>query len=241
MESGALAFFAEKYGKTVRVVSIGDYSKEFCGGTHLNYTGQIGLFKIANESAIAQGIRRIEATTGVMALDQLNHLQDQMRRLAKTFKVPVDQVMGKVEAQAKKLKDVEKEFERLRVDALKTDLEKELSAEAGNGAPVFQKIFQDADMGLLRKLSDHLKQKMPATLIILGAHNEDGANVLICSPDECVAKGWKANELIQMVAEKIDGRGGGRPQLAQAGGKNASGLNDAIASLNEYLTKGITE
>ncbi|MCA9404142.1 MAG: alanine--tRNA ligase [Candidatus Omnitrophica bacterium] len=241
-QSGALAFFAEKYGKTVRVVSIGDYSKEFCGGTHLDFTGQIGLFKISSESAIAQGIRRIEAATGVMALEQLNQLQDQMRQLAKGFKVPVDQVTAKVEAQSRKLKDIEKEFERVRFDALKSELEAQLSTVStkDNGAPVFQKIFEDADMGLLRKLCDHLKQKLPGSLIILGARNEDGANVLICSPDDAVAKGWKANELIQIVADKIEGRGGGRPQLAQAGGKNAANLDDAIASLNEYLTKGNT-
>lgn len=241
-ESGALAFFAEKYGKTVRVVSIGDYSKEFCGGTHLNYTGQIGLFKITSESAIAQGIRRIEATTGVMALEQLNQLQGQMRQLAKNFKVPVDQVIAKVESQTKRLKDIEKEFDRVRLEALKGELESQLSAAAsqGNGTPVFQKIFEDADMGLLRKLSDHLKQKLPNSLIILGARNADGANILICSSDDAVAKGWKANELIQIVAEKIEGRGGGRPQLAQAGGKNAANLDAAIALLNDYLTKGNT-
>ncbi|MGE0267233.1 MAG: alanine--tRNA ligase [Candidatus Omnitrophota bacterium] len=237
--SGALAFFAEKYGKTVRVVSIGTYSKEFCGGTHLGSTGQIGLFKITQESAIAQGIRRIEAKTGISALKQLNETEQQLKQLADIFKVPPEEVAQKVEAQIQKIKTLEKEFDSLKFESLKTVIMAGLEeTKTAQGIGIYKNTFNNIEMDLLRKISDFVRQKLPESIIILGAKSEDGASVLISSSDEAVKKGFKANELIKHAADKIDGRGGGRPQLAQAGGKNPHRLEEAVNSINDMLLKG---
>ncbi len=238
-QSGALAFFAEKYGKTVRVVTIGNYSKEFCGGTHLGSTGQIGVFKIVSESAIAQGIRRIEAKTGTGALDYISTQEKQLSELAKLFKAPVEEVTDKVKAQAKKLKDLERSYEQLQFEALKSVVEGSLNdVHVVDDVVIYKKIIPNTDMAVLRKVSDFLKQKLPSSLIILGASSANGASVLISSSEAAIAKGWKANELIQQAAQKIGGRGGGRPQLAQAGGKQSQKLDEAVDYVYDVLTKG---
>lgn len=237
--SGALAFFAEKYGKTVRVVTIGNYSKEFCGGTHLGSTGQIGLFKIANETAIAQGIRRIEAKTGLFAWKQLNQTEQQLKKLADLFKVPPEEVVSKVEILSHKIKELEKEYENLKFESLKQSISSSLETTTkANGISIYKNTFTNIDMALLRKISDFIRQKLPTSIIILGAKTDDGASVLISSSDEAIKKGFKADELIKHAADKIDGRGGGRAQLAQAGGKNPQRLEEAVNTINAILLKG---
>lgn len=237
--SGALAFFAEKYGKTVRVVSIGNYSKEFCGGTHLGSTGQIGLFKITQESAIAQGIRRIEAKTGISAFKQLTETEQQLKHLADIFKVPPEEVAQKVEAQIQKIKTLEKEFDSLKFESLKSVIMAGLEeTKTPHGISIYKNTFINIEMALLRKIVDFIRQKLPASIIILGAKSEDGASILIFSSDEAIKKGYKADELIKQAADKIDGRGGGRPQLAQAGGKNSHRLEEAVNLINDMILKG---
>lgn len=229
---GALAFFAEKYGKEVHVVTIGDYSKEFCGGTHLGSTGQIGLFKIVNESAIAQGIRRIEAKTGIGALEDMKEQEQQLNKAAAILKTPVQDLIDRVQQQSNQLKQLKKDNEQLKFETIKSTIVTELTdAQEINGIRVFSKLFQNIEIDLLRKMSDFIAQKLTHSVIILGSTLDNNAAVLIACSDEAVKKGYKANELIKEIADKIDGRGGGRPQLAQAGGKNTQNIDQTIQNL----------
>jgi len=237
-KKGALAFFADKYGKTVRIVSISDYSKEFCGGTHLNSTGQIGLFKIIGEAAIAQGIRRIEAETAQGALETVRQQKQQLNKIVNILKVPMSRIAEKIQSQSARLKQLEKDYEMLKFEAIKTAIVAGLEDTEGiDGIKIFSQSFKNIEIKMLRKISDFGKQKLPSSIIILGAKSKEGASILIASSDDAVKKGFKANELIQLVAQKIGGSGGGRPQLAQAGGKDSAKLDEAIEQVNQIIRK----
>lgn len=238
---GALAFFAEKYGDEVRMVSVGNYSRELCGGTHLNSTGQIGLLKIVGESAIAQGMRRIEAKTGTGALAILNQYEDLLKSIAQTFKSPVEELRERLEGQANKLKAMEKELEKYRFDMLKGRID-EIVAKSPvlGGARLVNEKFTDLDIGLLRKAADLIKQKAGSAVVILAAVNADNGQILMTVTDDLVKKGIKADEVIREVANQIGGSGGGRPQMAQAGSKDASGVDAALTYAKEVVTKKLS-
>jgi len=228
-ETGALAFFAEKYGETVRVVSIGEYSKEFCGGTHLENAGQIGLFKILRASAIAQGIRRIEANTGIGAYNYVSELQKQLEETAGIIKSPVNEVAERVKTQADKIKDLEKELAVLRFEAIKGLIDNIIDkAEVLNNSKIITHKFDNIEMEILRKVSDLIRQKEKSAVIIIAAKMSDNVSILISASDDLIQKGIKANELVAKVAGIINGSGGGRPQLAQAGGKDLTKIDEAI-------------
>ncbi|MCK5579774.1 MAG: alanine--tRNA ligase [Candidatus Omnitrophica bacterium] len=235
-EKGALAFFAEKYGETVRVVSIGDFSTELCGGTHLDQTGQIGLIKITGETAIAQGIRRIEAKTGRGALALINEKEDQLAALSQLLKAPQDELVERVKAQTQKIKKIEKNLSQYRFDAFKGASDEIIeNAEDINGINFISHIYNDADMNILRQLADLFKQKTKSSVIVLGAKASDSASILVTITDDLIKKGIKANELVKKIAPIIGGSGGGRPQMAQAGSKDASKLKDALHQAGEWL------
>ncbi|MBN1869629.1 MAG: alanine--tRNA ligase [Candidatus Omnitrophica bacterium] len=235
-KSGALAFFAEKYGKMVRVVTINDYSKEFCGGTHLDSTGQIGLFKIISESAIAQGIRRLEAKTGIAALKYVTEEEHQLSKISEILKAPTTKLVDRLNAQTKRLKTLEKEIEQFRFEAIKNTIDTILEkAEHLNGISVISHVFKDIDIELLRRVSDLLKQKLKTSIILLGAHTQENASILLTVTDNLVKKGIKANDLIKEIAPLIDGSGGGRPQLAQAGSKEVKKVERAVKEANKLI------
>lgn len=235
-KSGALAFFAEKYGKIVRVVSINDYSKEFCGGTHLDSTGQIGLFKITAESAIAQGIRRLEAKAGTCALEHITKQENQLTKISQILKAPVEELIDRLNAQSNRLKQLEKEMEQFRFDAIKNSVNDILKkAENVNGTQIISHSFKNVNMELLRRVSDLLKQKTKSAIILLGAHTQDNASLLLAVSDDLIKKGIKANEMIKEIAPLINGSGGGRPQLAQAGSREIGKVNSAIDQANQLL------
>ena len=239
-ESGALAFFAEKYGETVRVVSVGNYSREFCGGTHLEATGQIGLFKITGESAIAQGIRRLEAKAGLEALRFVQREEKQLDQAAGVLKSSRAEVVERVSAQAQRIKQLEKDMGRYRLDAVKGSIDSMIgNAEAFNGVRIISHAFKDMEMDLLRKVSDMIKHKSPSSVIVLGATAQENASVLLAVTDDLVKKGIKADEMIQDIASLIGGSGGGRPQLAQAGSKHAHKLDEAIHKANQIIREKI--
>lgn len=237
---GALAFFAEKYGETVRVVSIDGYSKEFCGGTHLEATGQIGLFKITGESAIAQGIRRLEAKTGTGALELVNSQESQLDEIAQTVKSSRDEAAGRIKQQAERLKQLEKELEQYRFETVKAKIDGILEkAETFNGTKVITHTFQDTDMNTLRRISDLIKQKAQSSVAILGGRSADNAYLLASVTDNLVKEGIKADELINAVASLINGKGGGRPQMAQAGSKEPQNVEQAVSKARELLRQKI--
>jgi alanyl-tRNA synthetase len=228
-KTGARAFFAEKYGKTVRVVSIGNYSREFCGGTHLGSTGQIGVFKIIGESAIAQGIRRIEARTGIGALEYFNHNEDLLDAVGQIVKSGRDDLPERILQQQKRIKQLEKDLESFRLQSARDEIPR-LIAKAGEarGAKIVAHIFEGMDMGLLRRVVDLVRQRLKSYIVVLGGRTTDSASILIAVSDDLIKKGYRAQELIDRVAPLIDGSGGGRAQIAQAGGKSPQKIDAAV-------------
>jgi len=234
-DSGALAFFGDKYGETVRVVSVGDYSKEFCGGTHLNCTGQIALVKIVAESAIAQGIRRIEAKTGTGALAHFREQEGQLEGIAQTLKTAKEEIPSRLKKQDAMTKGLLKELEGFRFDAARLSLEKvNKQADVINGIKLIVHLMPNTDMALLRKASDLLKSKSAGVFVILGSVQDDNAYLLAASSADAVKKGLKANECITQAAPLIGGRGGGKPQLAQAGSKDPSKIDQALKEAEKW-------
>jgi alanyl-tRNA synthetase len=220
-KSGALAFFAEKYGEKVRVVSVGDYSKEFCGGTHLDSTGQIGLFKITSEGAVAQGIRRLEAVTGTGALEYVKARERLLEKAAAVLKAPVDELVSRVEVQAKRVKDLEKEVANLNFYVIKDSLSKEIeNAEQVNGITFFYRRYPNIDVNTLRRVSDLVMQKCPTAVTLLASTTADDVAVIVSLSADLVKKGISAGDIVKKLAPLFNGSGGGRPNLAQAGGKD---------------------
>jgi alanyl-tRNA synthetase len=218
---GALAFFAEKYGQTVRVVSIGDYSKEFCGGTHVSSTGDIEVMKIVSEGSVAQGIRRVEALTGKKAVGDF--LSKKAQEAA-----AIEEVQRK--------KQLEKENQMVYFEKLKSNVDEMIkSGENIKGANLIIRSLENIDIALLRKLSDLLKQKVQSGIFILGAKDSENASLILSVTDDLVARGIKANELMNQITPLMDGSGGGKPQLAQAGSKKPQKLDGALAQAREIV------
>lgn len=238
--SGALAFFAEKYGEVVRVVSIGDYSREFCGGTHLDSTGQIGLFKIVSESAIAQGIRRIEAKTGLGAIAFTNTLLYQLDAVAHAMKAPVDELVDRIKAQNANIKQLQKDLEKYKFDAFKNSVDSIIeNSEKINATHLISHFIKDADMGTLRKIADLIKNKVDSAVIILGATSEENASIIISVTNDLVKNNINASDLIKEIAPLIGGSGGGKPQMAQAGSKETANVEKAIKKANSIVKGSI--
>ncbi|MBF0503736.1 MAG: alanine--tRNA ligase [Candidatus Omnitrophica bacterium] len=224
-KKGALAFFAEKYGETVRVISIGDYSKEFCGGTHVSSTGQIEAVLIVSEGSVAQGIRRMEALTGTIAVDHYLKSQEEETAAVK---------------QAWHAKQLEKEKQDIYFDQVRSSVDEIIaSAENIKGVKVVLRTFQEMDVALLRKLSDLLKQKAKSGIFVLSSKGPQDACVVLSLTDDLVARGIKANELMQRIAPLLDGSGGGRANLAQAGSKQPQKLDGALLKAKEIIGASI--
>ncbi len=228
-KSGALAFFAEKYGRRVRVVSINGYSKEFCAGTHLDSTGQIGFLKIINESAIAQGIRRIEAKTGLGALSFVNQQTQQISEIAKLLKSSPEDVVDRIEKQNMRVKQLEKELAKYQLESIRLKLDPILDKSLIiRDTRLISHVFDNLEMEILRNISDLIKQKVESSVILLGSRCDENAYILLSVSDNLVKSGIKADSLIKRIAPLIEGNGGGRPQMAQAGSKQPAKVEQAI-------------
>ena len=239
-QSGALAFFAEKYGETVRVVSVGEYSKEFCGGTHLDSTGQIGLFKILSEGAVAQGIRRIEAVTGTGALDYVKTRERLLEKSAAFLKASVDEVPLRVELQIKKVKDLQKEVGDLNFEVVKGSLAQIISdAEKVQGVSFVAHAFLNADMDMLRRVSDLVKQKCPTVVLLLCATTSEDGSVIVSVSDDLVKKGMNAGLIIKKVVPFFGGSGGGRPNMAQAGCREPMKVISVFEDMKKIVKESI--
>lgn len=230
---GAMALFGEKYGKTVRVVQIGDYSVELCGGTHLSNSSEIGLFKIIKEEGIGSGTRRIIAVTGQQAFESFRKQEDTIKEIAHTLKVPqIEQLPSKVVSLSEQLRDLQKEMAELK--------EKAAAAQAGD---VFKKVQEAnglryiasevsvSDAGALRTFADNWKQRDYSDVLVLAASIGEKVNVLVASKD----KRAHAGNLIKALAPIVSGRGGGKPDMAMAGGSDASKLSELLAAVPEHL------
>ncbi len=237
-EMGAIAPFGEKYGHIVRVVKIGDYSMEFCGGTHLDRTGKIGAFVITNETSIAAGVRRIEARAGMPAFEYMHHERSILHTIAQHFTAPTEEVIERVETLSGEVKELRRELQRLKQDKVTGEIDTILqSAETISGVTVVTYKFENLGNEQLRNLADMLQAKIKENVIILLASvNTDKDKVqLICSVSEKLTSRYPANTLIKAVAREVGGGGGGRPDMAQAGGKRPGNIDAAFKTLTALI------
>ena len=233
-KSGAIALFGEKYGDKVRVVSVGDYSVELCGGTHVSQSGSIQGFKIISEQGIAAGIRRIEALTSQNLFDYFQKEEELLKELSAKLKSDPEHLLQRVESLEQELKSSKSDLDKLKAKMAKEEMG-ELSAETVNGCSVIIKELQGVDRNGLRTLGDSLKDKYENAFVLL-ISVEDGKPVLMATAsDGAVKKGAHAGNLIKEVAAVLGGGGGGKPQMAQAGGKDVSAIPHALEKAKELM------
>ncbi|MGL4472960.1 MAG: alanine--tRNA ligase [Shewanella sp.] len=234
---GAMALFGEKYDSNVRVVTMGDFSIELCGGTHVGRTGDIGLFKITSESGIAAGVRRIEAVTGAAAMDYVAREEAELAAAAALLKADSHSLVAKLKAQLEKFKQIEKENAQLK-DKLAAAASADLVTEAVNvnGIKVLVKKLDGVEAGALRGMQDELKQKMHSGIVLLAVANESKVNLIAGVTNDLTSK-VKAGELVALVAAQVGGKGGGRPDMAQAGGSEPQNLDQALIQAMSWITE----
>ncbi|QHS10097.1 alanine--tRNA ligase [Sinimarinibacterium sp. NLF-5-8] len=235
IKAGAMALFGEKYGDQVRVLAMGGYSTELCGGTHVTRTGDIGLFKIVAESGVAAGVRRVEAVTGENALAYLREREDVLRRAAGLLKAAPDELANKIEHLQEHARALEKDLGALK-DKLAASAGGDLTAQAVEvkGVKLLAAQVEGIEGGALRGLLDQLKQKLGSAVIVIGTASGDKVSLIAGVTADLTGK-VKAGELVNFVASQVGGKGGGRPDMAQAGGTQPQALPAAIASVAEWL------
>jgi alanyl-tRNA synthetase len=232
---GALAFFGDKYGEQVRVVEIDSFSKELCGGTHCSRTGDIGLFRIVSEGGIAAGVRRIEALTGEGALTYVQQQEAEWRELAAVFKANPSEVIEKAKKIITTLRDTERELEQAKQKLLdQHGAGQEASIREIAGIPVLVQRVDGLNMSELRGFSDKLRHKVPSGLLVLGSVKDAKVSLLVIVGKE-QAKNLPAGKVAQHVAQLVGGSGGGRPDMAQAGGNQPEHLDMALNSVYDYV------
>lgn len=234
---GAMALFGEKYGHDVRVVNIADWSIELCGGNHVINTEDIGIFKIVSESGIGAGVRRIEAVTSTEAYQLLREEETRVKQIAALVKSPqAKEVVGKVEQLQQQLRELQKENEALAsklANQQAGDVFKDI--QEVNGVTYVASQVNVKDMNQLRQLADQWKQKAVSDVLVLATAVEEKVSLLVAMNQTANTKGLKAGDLIKAIAPKVGGGGGGRPDMAQAGGKNPAGIPTALATVKEWL------
>lgn len=236
-KTGAKALFNEKYGDTVRVVCMGDFSKEFCGGTHISNTGLINSFKIVSEAGVAAGVRRIEALTGNGVFAYYKDIEKKYNDICKVAKATPANVEEKIAHMLAEIKSLNSEIESLKNKAANEALGDVLNqAEDVNGVKFLAVKLNDVDMNELRNLSDDLKSKIGSGVVVLAsAMGSDKVNLIVTATDDIVKAGVHAGNIIKAAAPCVGGGGGGRPNMAQAGGKNPAGIEKAFETAKETL------
>ena len=236
-KTGAKALFNEKYGDTVRVVCMGDFSKEFCGGTHVSNTGLINSFKIVSEAGVAAGVRRIEALTGNGVFAYYKDIEKKYNDICKAAKATPANVEEKIAHMQAEIKSLNSEIESLKNKAANEALGDVLNqAEDVNGVKFLAVKLNDVDMNELRNLSDDLKSKIGSGVVVLAsAMGSDKVNLIVTATDDIVKAGVHAGNIIKSAAPCVGGGGGGRPNMAQAGGKNPAGIEKAFETAKETL------
>jgi alanyl-tRNA synthetase len=239
IRAGALAFFGDKYGDEVRVLAMGDFSTELCGGTHVKRTGDIGFFKIVSESGVAAGIRRIEAVTGEGALAWVQEQEAGLAEAAAVLKAPVAEVPAKLAQVLENVRNLERELGRLK-SRLASSQGDDLASQAVEvrGAKVLAATLDGADAKTLREAMDKLKDRLKSAAIVLGAVN-DGKVSLIAGVTADLTARVKAGELVNFVAQQVGGKGGGRPDMAQAGGTEPANLPTALQSVKNWVEQRV--
>ncbi len=231
-----MALFGEKYGDTVRVVQMGEFSSELCGGTHVKHTGNIGSFKILSESGVAAGVRRIEAVTGNNVTAYYQNLEAQLQEAARTLKTNPASLVERCEHLMAEMKALQSENEALKSKAAKDALGDVMDqVQEVKGVKLLVSKVAGVDMNGLRELGDQLKEKLGEGVVVLLSEKEGKVNLIAMATEGAMQKGAHAGNLIKGIAALVGGGGGGRPNMAQAGGKNPAGMDDAIAECAKVL------
>ena len=235
-QMGAMALFGEKYGDVVRVVTMGDFSIELCGGAHLTNTAQVGTFKIISENGIAAGVRRIEALTGTEALKYYQSQEEQIKQICKVVKANAENVVYRVEQIVSEQKESAKEIEKLNSKLAGGVVEEILSQKQQiNDIAVICANIKDADANTLKTMGDQLKIKLGSGVVILASGKGDKVNLIAMATDDVIKKGIHAGNIVKAAAVCCGGGGGGRPNMAQAGGKDASKIEQALQKAKEVI------
>ncbi|WP_237049016.1 alanine--tRNA ligase, partial [Mogibacterium pumilum] len=226
---GATAIFGEKYGEIVRVVSMGDYSIEFCGGTHIDNTGKIGAFKIISEAGIASGIRRIEAITGTQVINYTEGKEAVISNVCSTLKSNESDLEKKAAQLVTDNKELEKTIKSLKADEIASSLDDVIASGVDiNGIKLIAKRFDNTDVAQLREMADAIKSKESKSIFVAAAVNEGKIAILVSVSDELVSEGFHAGKLVKEIAQVAGGNGGGKAGMAQAGAKDESKLDEAL-------------
>ena len=238
LKSGALAFFGEKYGERVRVVRMGDFSTELCGGTHIGRTGDIGLFKLKAESGVAAGVRRLEATTGGTALGWVRHKEQLLKELGTLVKGAEEEVADKIARLLAQQRELEKQFAALQSQVAGSQSDAILgTARQLNGIKVLASRVDGVDATGLREMADRLRDKLQPGVIVLGVVNGDRVS-LLATVSKDIAGRYQAGDLMKQLAPIVGGGGGGRSDFAQAGGKDPTRLDEALQKVYELIEHG---
>ncbi len=239
IQAGAIAFFGEKYGDEVRVIQVGDFSTELCGGTHVDRSSEINLFKVASEAGIAAGVRRIIAYTSKGAFEYLREQDQKLKQVRDQLKAStVDEIPNKIERIIEESRELSKKLEKAQAAQAGAEID-ELMAQAvtENGVVIVSGVVQDSADGMkkLREMADRIKAKNPASVSILAVKEPEASKPFMVVAVGAAVKNLNAGEVIKACAEKFGGKGGGKPDFAQAGGTNASGLHEAVASARQFV------
>ncbi len=238
--TGAMALFGEKYEEDVRVVSMGDFSKELCGGTHVSNTGNITTFKIVSEAGVAAGVRRIEALTGEGVFVYYKNVEKTLAEAAKAAKSTPANLVEKIEHMLADMKALQSEIDSLKSKAAKDALGNVMDQVTEvNGVKLLATAVEGVDMNGLRDLGDQLKEKLVEGVVVIASSVDGKVNLIAMATEDAMKKGAHAGNLIKGIAALVGGGGGGRPNMAQAGGKNPAGIKDAIAKVKEVLAEQV--
>lgn len=233
---GAMAIFGEKYGDEVRVVTMGDISKEFCGGTHVKNTSHIGSFKVLSESSVGAGLRRIEACTGLETIIKSRESDHVLQNLSSILKVPSKEIQQKIQNLQKEIKELNLEKQKLNLELAKSAVNDSMDkVEEVNGIPLLIEEFEGKSMDELRTISDMYRDKIGSVLVVLGSKENGKVNLLVTATKDLIGKNVSAGSIIKVIAPIVGGGGGGRPDMAQAGGKLPEKLSLALKEVKNLL------
>lgn len=240
-KEGAMALFGEKYGDSVRVVSVGGFSKELCGGTHLKASGEAGFIKIISENGIAAGVRRIEALTGTRALQWYKEREKLLNEVSQVVKANPDDAVQKVMALADELKTVKKELEEIKIKMVNKSLDDILkNVQENSGFKILAVRMDQLDMNGLRNTADLMKNKLGSSVVVLASGLDNKVNLIVSATKDAVEKGIHCGKIIGEAAKAAGGGGGGRPDMAQAGGKDVSGIDKALKIAVERISETLS-
>ena len=235
-KKGAIAMFGEKYGDVVRVVEMGDVSMEFCGGTHLDNTAKVGLFRIKSEGSVASGVRRIEAITGRQTLEELRNGQEKLMRAAQLLKTTSNELESRIGGMLSEMKEIRSQLEKFKEQASLGEARSFLtSAKEVKGLKLVTAQRDGMDANALRKLGDFLRDKEPKIVGVLASVNEGKVTLLAVCGKDAVASGVKAGDIIKAIAPICGGKGGGKPDSAMGGGTEVSKVDDALAAVDDLI------